>query len=125
MRRGELQRRRPRADQRMPVGGDYGHTRVQLRRRNNPSEQSGDVVMPVTTDELIDKAAGAKAASIVLAQATTDSKNRALLAIANAIRARAHEILAANAQDCAGASPRIEIDRLRLTSDRIAGMAGD
>jgi len=81
--------------------------------------------MPVTTDELIDKAAGAKAASIVLAQATTDLKNRALLAMANAIRAREHEILAANAQDCANASPRIEIDRLRLTSDRIAGMARD
>jgi glutamate-5-semialdehyde dehydrogenase len=81
--------------------------------------------MPVTTDELLDKAAGAKSASVVLAQATTDVKNRALLAIANALRAREHEILAANAQDCASASPRIEIDRLRLTSDRIAGMARD
>ena len=81
--------------------------------------------MPVTTDELIDKAAGAKTASIQLAQAPTDLKNRALLAIANAIRMREHEILAANAQDCANASPRIEIDRLRLTSDRVAGMARD
>jgi glutamate-5-semialdehyde dehydrogenase len=79
----------------------------------------------VTTDELVDKAAGAKAASIVLAQATSELKNRALAAIANAIRARESEILAANAQDCANASPRIEIDRLRLTSDRIAGMARD
>ena len=81
--------------------------------------------MPVTTDELIDKATGAKAASIVLAQAPTDLKNRALLAIANAIRSCEREILAANAQDCANASPRIEIDRLRLTSDRLAGMARD
>ena len=81
--------------------------------------------MPVTTDELIDKASGAKAASIVLAQASTDLKNRALAAIAKAIRARESEILAANAEDCANASPRIEIDRLRLTSDRIAGMARD
>ena len=80
---------------------------------------------PVTTDELVDKASGAKAASIVLAQATTDLKNRALIAIANAIRARESEILAANAQDCANASARIEIDRLRLTPDRIAGMARD
>ncbi len=80
---------------------------------------------PVTTDELVDKASGAKAASIVLAQATTDLKNRALIAIANAIRARESEILAANAQDCANASARIEIDRLRLTSDRVAGMARD
>ena len=81
--------------------------------------------MPVTTDELIDKAAGAKAASIQLARASTDLKNRALVAIAGAVRAREHEILAANAQDCAGASPRIEIDRLRLTSGRVAGMAPD
>jgi glutamate-5-semialdehyde dehydrogenase len=79
----------------------------------------------VTTDELIDKASGAKAASIVLAQASTALKNRALLAIADAIRAREAEILAANAQDCANASPRIEIDRLRLTSERVAGMARD
>jgi glutamate-5-semialdehyde dehydrogenase len=79
----------------------------------------------VTTDELIDKASGAKAASIVLAQASTALKNRALLAIADAIRAREAEILAANAQDCANASPRMEIDRLRLTSERVAGMARD
>ena len=81
--------------------------------------------MPVTTDELIDKALGAKAASVVLAQASTDLKNRALMAIAGAIRAREAEILAANAQDCANASPRIEIDRLRLTPERVAGMARD
>ncbi|HET9468802.1 MAG TPA: glutamate-5-semialdehyde dehydrogenase [Vicinamibacterales bacterium] len=81
--------------------------------------------MPVTTDELIDKASGAKAASIVLARASTDLKNRALGAIASAIRARESEILAANAQDYANASARIEIDRLRLTPERIAGMARD
>ncbi|HUP40609.1 MAG TPA: glutamate-5-semialdehyde dehydrogenase [Vicinamibacterales bacterium] len=81
--------------------------------------------MPVTTDELIDKAAGAKAASIVLAQATSDVRNRALQAIARAIRAREGEILAANEHDCANASARIEIDRLRLTPERIAGMARD
>ena len=80
---------------------------------------------PVTTDELVDKASGAKAASVVLAQASTDLKNRALAAIANAIRARESEILAANAQDCANASPRIEIDRLRLTSERVSAMARD
>jgi glutamate-5-semialdehyde dehydrogenase len=77
------------------------------------------------TDELIEKASGAKAASIVLAQTPTDVKNRALMAIATALLARANEILDANAQDCAKASPRVEIDRLRLTSDRVAGMARD
>ena len=76
-------------------------------------------------DELIEKAKGAKAASILLAQASTDLKNRALLAIAGAIRVHESQILAANAHDCANASPRIEIDRLRLTPQRIAGMARD
>jgi glutamate-5-semialdehyde dehydrogenase len=79
----------------------------------------------VTTDELIDKAAGAKAASVVLAQASNDLKNRALLAIADAMRRRTSEIVAANTQDCANASPRIEIDRLRLTPERVAAMARD
>lgn len=61
----------------------------------------------------------------MLAQASTDLKNRALAAIAGAIRAREAEILTANAQDCQNASPRIEIDRLRLTPQRVAGMARD
>jgi len=77
----------------------------------------------VVTDELIEKASGAKAASIELARASTAVKNQALAAMANAIRAREKEILAANAQDCSNASPRIEIDRLRLTPERIAAMA--
>ncbi len=81
--------------------------------------------MPVTTDELVEKASGAKAASIQLAQSNTERKNRALGAIAKAIRTREKEILAANAQDCSNASPRIEIDRLRLTPERIEGMARD
>ncbi len=81
--------------------------------------------MPATTDELVDKAAGAKAASIELARASTELKNRALMAIAAAITSREAEILAANAQDCSNASPRIEIDRLRLTPQRVAGMARD
>ncbi len=81
--------------------------------------------MPVTTDELIDKASAAKAASLLLAQAPTDSKNHALRKIAGAIRASEQAILAANGKDCSGASPRIEIDRLRLTPERIASMARD
>jgi glutamate-5-semialdehyde dehydrogenase len=81
--------------------------------------------MPVITDELIEKAAAAKAASIRLAQASTELKNRALMAIAAAIRAHEREVLAANAQDLANASARIELDRLRLTPDRVAAMARD
>jgi glutamate-5-semialdehyde dehydrogenase len=79
----------------------------------------------VATDELLEKAADAKGASIVLAQASTDQKNRALAAIADAVRSSEKEILDANSADCAGASPRIEVDRLRLTSDRVAAMARD
>ena len=81
--------------------------------------------MTVTTDELIDKASGAKAAAVKLGLAPTDVKNAALRAIAKAIRAREGEILAANAHDCGRASARIEIDRLRLTPARVAGMARD
>ena len=81
--------------------------------------------MAVTTDELIEKAAAAKAASILLARASTEAKNLALKAIAAAIRSVEHEILEANAQDCAAASPRIEMDRLRLTPARVAAMARD
>ncbi len=78
-----------------------------------------------TVDELLDKAAAAKQASVTLAQVTTELKNRALRAIAGAIRANEPAILAANGKDLANASPRIELDRLRLTSERIAGMARD
>ena len=81
--------------------------------------------MPVLTDELVDKASAAKAASLQLALASTELKDRALMAIARAIRASEKQILEANAEDCANASPRIEIDRLRLTSDRLAAIASD
>jgi glutamate-5-semialdehyde dehydrogenase len=76
-------------------------------------------------DELLEKAAGAKQASLVLAQASTEVKNRALIAIARAIRVHTQEILAVNAHDCARASERIEIDRLRLSDERVAAMARD
>src|SRR5438132_2019846 len=78
-------------------------------------------------DELLTKAAEAKRASLVLARASTEDKNRALTSIARAIRAHEAAILAANAQDCslAEADSRIEIDRLRLTPERVAAMARD
>ncbi len=81
--------------------------------------------MPVTTDELVEKARGERRVGVSSRRRRPQLKNRALEAIANAIRAREKEILAANAQDCANASPRIEIDRLRLTPERIDGMARD
>jgi glutamate-5-semialdehyde dehydrogenase len=81
--------------------------------------------MQVVTDELVEKAAAAKTASIALAQAPTELKRRALAAIAAELRTRESAILEANAQDCSAASPRIELDRLRLTPDRVAAMARD
>jgi glutamate-5-semialdehyde dehydrogenase len=68
-----------------------------------------------------------KAAARVLALASTAQKDRALTAMAQAIRAAKAEILAANAEDIAdakasGATPAF-LDRLALDDKRIAAMA--
>ncbi|MBE6955198.1 MAG: glutamate-5-semialdehyde dehydrogenase [Ruminococcaceae bacterium] len=69
----------------------------------------------------------AKAAARKLAIAGSADKNRALLAIADALEDRQEEILAANAQDCEnakknGISPSL-LDRLTLNPARIRAMA--
>ena len=84
-----------------------------------------DLGLGTGSDELLDKAAAAKAVSIVIARASTESRNGALRAIARAIRMRESQLLAANTQDCARAPEGTELDRLRLTPERIAGMAHD
>ena len=43
------------------------------------------MTIPVTTDELLDKASGAKRAAVGLAQASTEDKNRALEAMAGRV----------------------------------------
>ena len=70
----------------------------------------------------------AKAASVVLACASTEQKNRWLMAAADALEARHAEMMAANARDVAeapgfGLNPAA-IDRLTLTPARIKA-AGD
>jgi len=74
-----------------------------------------------------DLARGARAAARVLALASTKQKNQALEAIERAIRARAPEILAANADDIAevraGGASAAFLDRLALTEARIKAMA--
>ncbi|WP_341712648.1 glutamate-5-semialdehyde dehydrogenase [Erythrobacter sp.] len=68
----------------------------------------------------------ARAAARGLATASTEAKNAALHAAAQALRQRTDELLAANSQDVAsvaGSKPESFIDRLRLTPDRIEGMA--
>jgi len=68
----------------------------------------------------------AKAAKSQIAQLTTAQKNAALEAMADALIACSTDILAANALDLDAAKDTISpvmLDRLRLTEDRIAGMA--
>ncbi len=68
----------------------------------------------------------AKAAKAQITRLTSEEKNAALLAMADALLAQEDAILAANALDLEAASGTIApvmLDRLRLTSDRIAGMA--
>ncbi len=74
---------------------------------------------------IADMGARARAAARVLAQAPTAAKAAAVRAGAAAIRARTHDILAANASDMAAASGLSAAlsDRLRLDPGRIEGMA--
>ena len=68
----------------------------------------------------------ARAASRALLTASTDQKNTALREAANALRARSDELLTANGQDVAsveGSKPDSFVDRLRLTQERVEGMA--
>ena len=70
----------------------------------------------------------AKAASRVLATASTEAKDAALAAAADLLVERTADLLDANAADvereqAAGASPTVG-DRLRLTAARVEGMAG-
>ena len=69
----------------------------------------------------------ARAASRLMASASTSAKNAALLAMANAIRRDSAKLLAANAQDLAEAREAgLEaalLDRLALTEKGVAGMA--
>lgn len=80
------------------------------------------------TYELVrSKAAAAKKAAAELAVTSTAVKNRALLAMAQALRDRQADILQANAEDMRQAAAKgmkaSLLDRLKLTEQRIAGMA--
>ena len=75
---------------------------------------------------VVDLGKRAKAAARSLGLASTDQKNEALLAAADALDARRGELLAANAADLeAGRAAGMEsgpLDRLTLTDSRLAGM---
>ena len=77
----------------------------------------------MTTQELLCQARQAKEA---MAQAGTDTKNQALLAMADALMEGQQAILAANEDDLEGARgtvSQVMLDRLALSPERIAGMA--
>ena len=77
----------------------------------------------MTTQELLQRARAAKTA---MALADTETKNRALLAMASALETHTGPILAANALDleaARGAISEVMLDRLALSENRIAGMA--
>jgi len=69
----------------------------------------------------------AREASRALARLSATQKNKILIAMADELIVRSLEILAANAEDIAAAEKngltKAAIDRLRLTPDRISGMA--
>ncbi|MFW0792702.1 glutamate-5-semialdehyde dehydrogenase [Gordonia sp. CPCC 205515] len=87
-----------------------------------PGVTTGDVEQVVT-----DLAKAARIASRALAQLTTADKNEVMLAAAEAIEADAEAILAANAADITRAdedgTEASLIDRLRLTPERVTGIA--
>src|SRR3989442_4334314 len=77
------------------------------------------------TDYVVQKASRAKAAARQLATLSTAVKNKALLAMADALEAREAELLEANKKDLAAAHGLLKaaIDRLTLDTKRINVMA--
>jgi glutamate-5-semialdehyde dehydrogenase len=77
--------------------------------------------------EVKTKALAAKETTARLAGLTTEAKNEALARMADALESRSQEIISANEEDLArglaqGTSPSL-LDRLKLTTSRIAGIA--
>lgn len=77
----------------------------------------------MTTKEIL---RAAKSAAPALLSCRTEQKNEALLAMADALLASSGEVLAENGRDMEAAKGHISevmLDRLKLTEDRIEGMA--
>ena len=85
--------------------------------------------MATTAQSVAELCAQAKVASHELGTLDTATKNAALEAMADALMQRSHEILEANAHDMdAGEEAGLHsglLDRLRLTDERLAGIASD
>ena len=84
---------------------------------------------PVAVDELASKGESARAAARALAKTPGGVRNRALLNIADGLRARQEDILAANERDLdageRGGLPPHYLDRMALTPERLAAIADD
>jgi glutamate-5-semialdehyde dehydrogenase len=78
-------------------------------------------------EQVHDAARRARVAARELATLSTETKNRALRAAADALLARTHEILAANGEDLdaarAAGTPDAMLDRLALNPQRVDGIA--
>src|SRR5215203_2943163 len=85
--------------------------------------------MATTAQPVAEVCAQAKRAAHELATLDTATKNAALEAMAEALEQRSHEILEANTRDMeAGLEAGLHsglLDRLKLTDERIAGIARD
>jgi glutamate-5-semialdehyde dehydrogenase len=85
--------------------------------------------MATTAQSVAEVCAQAKTAARELATLDTATKNAALEAMAEALEQRSHEILEANTRDMdAGEEAGLHsglLDRLKLTEERLAGIAGD
>jgi glutamate-5-semialdehyde dehydrogenase len=85
--------------------------------------------MATTAQSVAEICAGAKRAARTLARLDTETKNAALHAMADALEQRTDEILEANERDMeAGREAGLHsglLDRLKLTEERLAGIAGD
>ena len=85
--------------------------------------------MKSAVTEVEEKGKAAKAASRKLAFLPTEIKNRALLGVADALRARQDEILAANSLDYkeseASGMSAVMLDRLMLNASRLEAIAQD
>jgi glutamate-5-semialdehyde dehydrogenase len=85
--------------------------------------------MATTTQSVAEICAAACSATRGLARLDTETKNAALLAMAEALESRSDEILEANARDIeAGEAAGLHsglLDRLELTPDRLAAIATD
>jgi glutamate-5-semialdehyde dehydrogenase len=83
--------------------------------------------VPDLREQVHDAARRARVAARTLATLSTETKDRALHAAADALLARTHDILAANAEDLAAAreagTPAAMLDRLALNPQRVDGIA--